>query len=176
MGTYYEDIKGKENIGQNVGASSASGKDVPVVIGSDDDFNASKLFAKGLFKVLGKWYYPFNQCLAGISGIGALVLALVMDNSSRGLSSMAIHANVLHFATPLGACLVLLCFALLMMSVPSESKCPQCKEPFRMSETHREMINKSEDKDQTVYVFTIHEKCSKCGHKRSHHHEELVWT
>ncbi len=176
MGTNDEDIKGIQDFGRrgNRNAARIGGQNGPVTVVSDEDFSVPVFVARSLFGLLGRWYYPFHECLAGASSIGAVIAILAIDNFGHGLNNTAFNINLVHYVAPFMCCLVMFVFSLSMISVSSDSTCPQCREPFRMFETHRELLNKSAVENQTVYVFTVHEKCNNCGHKRHHPHEEVV--
>jgi hypothetical protein len=159
---------GKGGTNSDADKNKASAAEGQGSVEPDEEYSTSMDIAKLFHKLLGRNYYLAFKGAAGISGIGALIALAGMFNFGQGFGSMTALTGRAPYLLPFFACLIVLYVAWSMITIPSDSSCPNCKEPFRMFQEERYFIDKVQLEDQTVRNYRVLKKCNKCGHKQSY--------
>lgn len=164
------DIKGPSVSGdRNTFNYGTGGQNRPINVGPDEDYNGTVRISKFLSKLLGKWYFPVFKGTSGVSAIGVLITVAGMFNFGQGIGSMTLITNAIQYLVPFFGCLMVLGFALSMVTAPRDSTCPKCKEPFSWFEVSRHWLGKAEVEDgRIVHNYRVTMQCtnSKCRYKR----------
>ncbi len=161
-------------MGTNTLSSKAAGggQNRPASVELDEDYSVALGIAKFFHVLLGKKYYPALKGVAGVSGIGAAIALAVMLNFGRGISNVTALAGRAQYLLPFFACVIVLYFTLSMITIPSDSACSNCKEPFRMLQEERYFIDRSQTEGQNVRNYRVLKKCNKCGRKQVYPYTE----